>query len=280
MSLAPLMAFAAGAAAVLAAWEGLAALDGRAPLRVLDRWLAPLRAGREPTLREQRRLALVGAATLCAAGWLVAGVAGAVVLALAGPAAVRQALALRRRRRRAQLSAGAPAVARALADALAGGHSIRAALLVAARSRQAEGGGSALRQAGLALELGEPTEVVLEDLRRAAGDPAWDTLTAAVLLQADAGGDLAGLLRDLATRLEQARRDEAEARTATAQARFTAWLVTALPAGAALLAELGSPGFVASLAREPLSAALAATSLVLQAAALLAVRRISRAPER
>jgi hypothetical protein len=83
VTVATLMAFAAGVAAVLAAWEALAALDGRASLRALDRWLAPLRAAREPTRAEQRRLALVGTATLGAAGWLLAGALGAVLLAWA-----------------------------------------------------------------------------------------------------------------------------------------------------------------------------------------------------
>jgi tight adherence protein B len=116
---------------------------------------------------------------------------------------------------------------------------------------------------------------VLDDLRRRARDPAWDTLTAAILLQAGAGGDLAALLRGLAERLDQARRDAADARSATAQARFTAWLVAALPAGAAVLAELASPGFLAGLAAQPLTAALAGLSLALQLVAIVAIRRIA-----
>lgn len=277
MTAAALMAFAAGAAAVLAAWEGLAALDGGAPLRTLTRWLAPLRAGRTPTAGEQRRLAVVAAATLCAAGWLVADVAAAVVCGAAGPVGLRQALAARDRRRRARHVAAAPAVARVLADALSGGHSVRGALVAAARGPSVRGpAGDALRDAAAALDVGEPTEAVLQALRCRAGDPAWDTLTAAVLVQRDAGGDLAALLRDLAERLEEARRQEADARSATAQARFTAWLVAALPAGAGVLTELASPGYLASLVRTPLSAALAAASLALQVVAVLVVRRIAR----
>ena len=118
---------------------------------------------------------------------------------------------------------------------------------------------------------------VFETLRARAGDRAWDALVAAILLQSDAGGDLAGLLRDLATRLEEARRAEGEARAATAQARFTAGLVAALPAGAAVLAELASPGFLAGLLRSPVSAVLVAASAALQVLALLTIRRIGRA---
>ena len=325
MSGAAVLAFAAGICAVLGAWDGLTVLDGRAPLRALERWLAPLRAGREPTTAERRRLALVAAATLAASGWLLAGPLLALALGTLGPAAAKAAITARARRRRAELAARAPAVARALADALSAGHSIRGALLAAMRpdpsalslrprdnadgsgpgrsglslasgdnplglgSRPAAGAGRSglslrygeksdvLARAARGLELGEPTVDVLEGLRREADDPAWDTLTAAILMQADAGGDLAGLLRDLAARLEQHRRDAADARSATAQARFTAWLVAGLPLGAAVMAELASPGFLAGLAAEPLTAALAGLSLVLQLVAIGVVRRIARA---
>jgi tight adherence protein B len=83
-----------------------------------------------------------------------------------------------------------------------------------------------LRAPRRALALGEPTEAVLERLRRRAADPAWDTIVAAILLQREAGGDLASLLRATAAAQEEAERVEADARTASAQARFTAWLVT------------------------------------------------------
>jgi tight adherence protein B len=272
------MALVAGGCAVAGAWELLAELDGRAPVRALGRLLAPLRAGREPAPAERRRLVLVGAGTLLAAGWLVGGAAGGLVAAAAGPWLVARLLRLRARRRRTALVAAAPAVARAMGDALAGGHAIRGALLAAVAAVPGPAGAE-LRRATAGLAVGEPTDAVLDAVRRRAAAPAWETLTAAVLLQRDAGGDLAGLLRDLAARLEQARRDEADARSATAQARFTAWLVAALPLGAAALAELGSPGYLASLAATPVSAVLVAASAALQLLAVLAIRGIARVGE-
>ena len=92
---------------------------------------------------------------------------------------------------------------------------------------------------------------MLERLRLRAADPAWDAIVAGILLQREAGGDLAGLLRDQAAALEAADRIERDARAATAQARFTARLVLALPLGAAALAELASPGLAAGLAEPP-----------------------------
>ena len=71
----------------------------------------------------------------------------------------------------------------------------------------------------------------------------------------------------------------AEARSATAQARFTALLVTGLPLAGLALGELAQPGFVAALVAEPLTAVMIAVALVLQAVAFACVRRIARVGE-
>jgi tight adherence protein B len=199
-----------------------------------------------------------------------------VLAAVAGPALVVSAVRARRRRYARELRTGAAGSARALADAVGAGHSIRGALTVAAEGI-AGPAGHELRAAARAVGLGDPTATVLERLRRRAGDPAWDAIVAGILLQRDAGGDLAGLLRDQAAALEAADRIERDARTATAQARFTARLVLLLPAGAALLAELASPGLLAGLFAHPLSVWLVAMAAVLQATAILAVARLARA---
>jgi tight adherence protein B len=131
----------------------------------------------------------------------------------------------------------------------------------------------------MALALGATTEAALTELRARARAPAWDALVAGILLQRDAGGDLAGLLRDLAEALEAAARAEREARGATAQARASARMVTGLPLAAAVLAELASPGFLAGLLATPATTALVALAAALQLAGLVAVRRLARVGE-
>jgi tight adherence protein B len=284
MSAAGLLAGLAGACAVLAAWDAIGAADEQRLVRALRQWLAPaldaVRAGREPTNPERRRLVALGALSLLGAGWLVAGPWAGVALGAAAPWAARRVVRVRRRRRAAAVAAATPSIARALADALAGGHSVRGALSAAARDGGVGGpAGEEMRAAAAALDLGERTEDVLCALARRAGGGPLDTLVAAVLLQRDAGGDLAGLLRDLATALEQRGRVIADARSATAQARFTAQLVTGLPAAALALGELAQPGFVAALASSPLTAAMVLLALALQAVAFAVVRRIARVGE-
>ena len=105
---------------------------------------------------------LLGAISLLAAGWLLAGPWVALAFGAAAPSAARAVLHARLRRRAAALAAGTPAIARALADALAGGHSVRGALEPGrARRRRQRPRGERLRAAAAALELGERTEDVL-----------------------------------------------------------------------------------------------------------------------
>jgi tight adherence protein B len=281
VALGPLLAFAAAALAVAGAWELLAAVERTRPAAVLARVLEPVaragHEGREPTVPERRRLALVCAGGLAAAGWLLGGVVLGVLAAVAGPALAVVAVRARRRAYSRALHRAAAGAARALADALAAGHAVRGAVSAAGEGMPGAGGVE-LRRTAAGLALGQPTEAALEALRGRAATPAWDAIVAGILLQREAGGDLAGLLRDLAEALEAAERAERDARAATAQARATARIVMGLPAAAAVLVELASPGFTARLLRRPASAALVVVAGMLQVAAMLAMRHLARAP--
>ncbi|MDX6643890.1 MAG: tight adherence protein [Solirubrobacteraceae bacterium] len=292
------LAGVAGCLAVLAAWEALATVERVRLAAAAARALAPLvrarNEGRAPTAPERRRLALLSVATLLAGGWLVGGPLAGAVLATGGPWLAVALVRARRRRYLAELGRGAPFVARALADALAGGHSIRGAIGEAARGGGVPGpAGTALRAAAGDLELGERTDVMLDRLRRVAGGDhaggvardggvgavgarAFDTIVAAISLQRRAGGDLARLLREVAAAVEDAIRLDADARAATAQARFTGLLVAALPLAAAALAELGSPGYLGSLVRSPISAWLAGCAAAFALGGLLLIQRMAR----
>jgi tight adherence protein B len=279
VSAAALLAALAAVCAVLAAWEAIAAAEQERIVRAAVGWVAPalaaLRSGREPTSPERRRLVVVGALSLLAAGWMLAGPVAGLVLGTAAPWLARAALRARHARRRAAIAAEAPAIARALADALAGGHSPRGALVAAAQGGVRGPAGEELRAAAAALELGERTDDVLRAFARRAGPGPCDTLAAAILLQRDAGGDLGGLLRALATALEARGRVVAEARSATAQARFTALLVAGLPLAGLALGELAQPGFVLKLVSSGRTGILIAVALVLQVVAFACVRRIA-----
>ena len=130
------------------------------------------------------------------------------------------------------------------------------------------------------LALGAPTRDALEALRDRVDSPRVDSFAAALLSQQLAGGDLATLLRRFAAAAADRDRTEADARSATAQARFTGLLVVAMPAAAALLAELLEPGFVGGLLANPAAATLLAAAAALQLIGFAAIRRLERAEGR
>jgi tight adherence protein B len=128
------------------------------------------------------------------------------------------------------------------------------------------------------LDLGAPLERALTGLRRRIRSPRVDAFCAVLLSQRIAGGDLVSLLRRYADAAAARERARADARSATAQARFTGLLVAAMPAGAALLVELLAPGFVTGLLRDGASLALLAVAGALQVAGFAAIKRLGRVP--
>jgi Flp pilus assembly protein TadB len=280
MILPVLIAAAAGTLVALAVREVLLASPE------VERWLRlalePLRrAGEEgyaPSALERRRLALLGTGAAIAGGWFLGGWALAMPLAVAGPAAVAWAIGSRRYRYRRAVERSLPEVATAIADSLSAGRSLRASLAGAVTSLDGPPARELARLAG-ELELGAATGEALESWRRRMRSERVDAFAAALLSQRLAGGDLAGLLRRFADGAAERERVAEDARSATAQARFTGLLVVAMPTGGALFAELLQPGFLATLIASPPAAVLLALAAALQVAGFFAIRRFSQVVE-
>jgi tight adherence protein B len=250
-----------------------------ATLRWLLASIEPLRrAGREgraPTEAERMRLAVIGAVLAGALALAVVGPGPAPVAAAGGPALASWAVGRRRDAYRRAVDRGLADIALAVADALSAGRSARAALAAAPGSLD---GPPAREMARLRAELalGASTRSALDELRRRVDSPRVDAFAAAILSQRLAGGDLAILLRRFAAASADRDRTEADARSATAQARFTGLLVVAMPMAAALLAELLDRGFVGGLLANPASATLICVAAGLQLAGFAAIRRLCR----
>jgi tight adherence protein B len=268
---------------------GLLALAAREALRASPaaaRWLRlalePLRrAGREgyvPSTLERRRLAVLGAAVAVLGGWLLGGLAVALPLSVAGPVCATWAVSNRRRRYRRTVERSLPALATAVADSLSAGRSLRASLPAAAAYLDGPPAAE-LARLGAELELGAPLGEAVAAWRGRLRSERVDAFAAALLSQRLAGGDLAGLLRRFATGAAERDRVAEDARSATAQARFTGLLVVAMPSGGALFAELVQPGFLARLLGSPASAVLLALAAALQVVGFFAIGRFARVVE-
>jgi tight adherence protein B len=275
-----LAAAAAGGLGAVAAREAVLASPGA--VRWLTTAIEPLRRagaeGYDPTGAERRRLATIVAGSLALLALVAFGPAPAVVVAIAAPAAAGTVVTARRRRYRRLVEAGLADIATAIADALAAGRSVRAALESVAGSLE---GPPAAEMARLRadLELGVATAAALRGLRDRLRSPRVDALCAALTTHQLAGGDVSALLRRFAAAAADRERVVAEARSATAQARFTGLLVVAMPLGAAALAEVADPGFAAGLLGSPVSLILIAVAIGLQLVGFAAIRGLSRVEE-
>lgn len=211
---------------------------------------------------------------------VLAGPALALVSALAGPWLTLKVAAWRRGRRRRQIERQLPDLARALSAAVVGGGSIRGALHELAKSGPTGPLGAELRAIDRELRFGVATEHALQQFAVRLDSHQVQLLVSAILVQREVGGDLAQLLRDIAAAREDQERLADEVRAASAQARFTAGIVLALPGIGALILEVLGPGFLAGVFSSLPALLLVGVSLVLQLVGFLSIRRISRAPVR
>lgn len=236
------------------------------------------REGYLPTSDERIRLALLFALAAVLVGWWLAGPVVGLMLAIAAPLFAGWMISRARRRYRRAVERSLPDVARAIADCLSAGHSPRGALSAATASLEGPVR-SEFQTMSYELEAGAPTSEAIRALAARFGSARVDAFATALISQRLAGGDLAGLLRRFAEGAAERDRVAEDARSATAQARFTGYLVVAMPAGAALFTELLRPGFFGSIVVSVPALVLVGLSLVLQLAGFLLISRLARIGE-
>lgn len=278
MSLAQLGAAAAAATGVFGIWDAGRWLEDARRRGALGALLGTNALDGEGTGAEQRRLRLVVAATLAAAGALLGGLPLAIAAAAAGPATMRWYVGHRAGRHRDRVAAGMPMAARGIADALTGGHTLTAAFGRAALGTPGPAGEELARVAQRAA-LGASVEDAVHAMRARVDDPGWEALATAVVLQREVGGDLAALLRSLAAASEDGARSEALARAALAQARATAQLIAAVPAVALLAVAIIDPGTITTMVSRAPSLLLLLAAVGLAVTAALLLRRLARSVE-
>lgn len=231
--------------------------------------------GRPPSERERQRLGLLAGGAISMLTVLLFGLGPAALFAALGPTLASRLLGRRRRSYRRRFEREVPALASGLADALAAGASLRNGLLELGRTLEGPARAELIRVRA-DLELGLSPGAALGAMAgRLDSEPA-EALVAAILSRQRSGGDLADLLRRHGAAAAARQRALASARSATAQARLTGGMVAVMPIAAALLVELVSPGFVASMAGDPVAAVLLLVALALQLAGYLVIQRLGR----
>lgn len=246
------------AAAFAAAATGLLAAAAREWLdedRALERFDAgalrwrllfsdALREGRIDESFGSRRMLAVSLAIGAAGGFCLFGAPGALLGLAVAPLAVSRAIRARRRHHAARIDACTAELALALASSLAAGRSVRGALLTASASTP-QPLAAELDRAVVDLTLGGGIGDALAALRSRTGSTRIESLAGAIELHRGSGGDLVRLMRELADAFRDRDRALRDAHSASAQARFTAIVVAAIPFVVAAVLELAAPGAVA-----------------------------------
>lgn len=220
-----------------------------------------------------RRALAVAVTAGLAVGWSLIGVVGLAAGAVGAPLALRQFMRSRRRRLAARFDNCATDLALVLASSLAAGRSVRGALLTAGSSTPAPLGGELDRMA-VDLTLGRGLGESLAALCERTGSARIRSLVAAVELHRGSGGDLVRLARELADAFRDRDRALRDARTATAQARYTAIVVAAIPFVVLAVLEFASPGMVTGAVRYVPTALMLIASIALMAVGVAMARRV------
>lgn len=267
----------AGAFALFALREflgGSAALGGWVRIT-----LEPLRRARLegylPSTSERRNISLLAGLAAVVGGYLMGGPVVALVLACAAPVAAGAMVRRSRGRYRLAVERAVPDTARAIADSLTAGHSPRGALTATTAALDGPAG-EEFNRLRHELDLGRPTDEAVAALASRFHSERIDAFATALVSQRLAGGDLAGLLRRFAEGAAERDRVAEDARSATAQARFTGYLVVAMPGGAALFAEMLKPGLFVSILGSPAAMVVVGVSALLQVGGFIAISKLAR----
>lgn len=222
-----------------------------------------------------RRLWATATAAGAVVGWSVGGLLVAVAFGVASPFLLRQLLLQRHAARARAVDRCAGDLAAALASALAAGQSVRGALLEI--DSIPEPLVTELRQTSALLAMGESTGDALAALCSQTGSGRIESMVGAIELHQGSGGDLVGLLRELSAAFRERERALDDAHSASAQARFTAIVVAAIPLVLAVVVELAKPGSVTGALTFVPSAVMLAIAFGLMLTGALLCRRIASA---
>lgn len=223
-----------------------------------------------------------GGRTQFAASMTVGAIAGFIALGLIGipigtalaPFGLRAVIRSRRKRYAARIDGCAAELALAIASSLAAGRSVRGALLTAGVATP-EPLASELDLAAVDLTLGGGIGDALAALRSRTNSARIESLAGAIELHRGSGGDLVRLMRELADAFRARDRAIRDAHSASAQARFTAIVVAAIPVVVAVALELAAPGAVTGALTLLPTAMMLGVSVALMACGVLMSHRIA-----
>ena len=124
------------------------------------------------------------------------------------------------------------------------------------------------------MTYGTDTETALIHLSERVGSDVLDLLVTAMLIQRQAGGNLAEVLLNIHATIQDRLRIQQEIKTLTAQGRMSGYIIAALPFGIAAVLSVLNPSYLSVLFSNPIGWAMLAGGLTSQFIGFLIIRKI------
>ncbi|MDP4126635.1 MAG: type II secretion system F family protein [Bacillota bacterium] len=124
------------------------------------------------------------------------------------------------------------------------------------------------------MTYGTSTETALTHLSERVGSDVLDLLVTAMLIQRQAGGNLAEILQNIHITIQDRLHIQQEIKTLTAQGRMSGYIIAVLPFGIAAVLSVLNPKYLSVLFRNPIGWAMIAGGLISQFIGFLIIRRI------
>lgn len=177
-------------------------------------------------------------------------------------------------RRRNQFEQQLPDVLDFISRAMQAGHAFSSALQVAA-NESPEPIRHEFLQTLNEINFGSPVHVALNDLSTRIDSSDMRFFAIAVMINRDVGGDLAGLLNNLSTLVRERIAMRSSIHALTAEGRFSAWILSALPFCVALLLFFIRPDFIEMLWKDSAGRNMLTWASALMIVGVLWMRRIA-----
>ena len=122
--------------------------------------------------------------------------------------------------------------------------------------------------------LGKPMDEALNDLMARIENDDLEMLITALLIQRQVGGNLAEVLDSISHTIRERVRIKGEIKTLTAEGKMSAWILSLLPIGVALILSVINPGYIGTLVEEPVGIIMIVAAVIMLGIGVLVIRKI------
>lgn len=226
-------------------------------------------------LRGEEMAGAIGLSTLLGAvlGLLLFSVPGLLLLGVAGYLLPGQILKVYLARRLRAAEEQLEDFLTFSANAMRAGNSLLQALDLAGRDLR-DPISTEMKRTLREINLGLSVDEALQRLVTRLPSQDMDLVVTAVTIQRQVGGDLAGILDNIATTIRERQHMKAQVRTLTAQGRLSGIVIAGLPFGLLLLFRVMNPDYISLLWREPLGLVMLGFGIVSQAIGMILINKV------